>query len=77
MTYCLFVKTKARHYLQHTTWLGTAGVCVAATVSLCRVLALYQVTWQIKDLQPLSIDSQCIVGVAYIQSLSMVTTDHH
>ena len=76
MTYCLFVKTKARHYLQHTTWLGTAGVCVAAAVSLCRVLALYQVTWQIKDLVPLSIDSQCIVGVAYIHAIS-ISGDHH
>ena len=40
--YFLFVKTKAKHYLQHTSWLGTAAVAVTGLVSLARIAALYQ-----------------------------------
>ena len=42
LAYFLFVKSKARHYLQHTTWLGTITVLASALLSLSRIVALYQ-----------------------------------
>jgi len=42
LAYFLLVKSKARHYLLHTNWLGVLCVLTASLLSLSRVVALHQ-----------------------------------
>lgn len=42
VAYYLLVTKKARHYLQHTNWLGLLSVLATSLLSLSRILALHQ-----------------------------------
>ena len=42
VTYYLVVRSKVRHYLQHTNWLGLLCVLTTSLLSLSRIVALHQ-----------------------------------
>jgi len=50
MFFFLFVKTKTRHFLAHTRWLGLMALGVTSFISMARVGALYQNYHGVTDL---------------------------